>query len=117
MTKAIFLTILLSVLGFVIINPTQVFMVSMQTMTAIILFVVVVFAALIFVWREENTDEREVAHSAFASRLGFFTGSIVLLVAIIVSSFSGVPDAWLIIALVAMLAGKIVGRAYLEERN
>lgn len=117
MQNAILLTLVLAILALLVINPFQLYMISMASMVTLSLFTLVVFGLLIFVWREKKEDERELAHNAFASRLGFIVGSATLLIVLLVQSVVATLDPWLVGALVAMLAGKIIGRAYIDEKN
>ncbi len=73
---------------------------------------VVVLAGLFaaFVLSEGGGDEREEMHRAFAGRIAFFLGALALIVGITVQTFAHALDPWLVYALVAMIAGKVVAR-------
>ncbi len=83
-----------------------------------VFFLVVILSIVfgIFVWQEKAIDEREVAHLAQASRLAFLTGAALLLTGVIISAKAGTLDPWLLIALIAMLATKVLARLYFSIR-
>lgn len=72
---------------------------------AVVLFVL--FAGL--VWRERPLDERDELHLMLAGRIGYLSGTVVLLVGVLVQSTSGHVDPWLVLALGAMIIGKLLG--------
>ncbi len=73
---------------------------------------VVVFAGIFtaFVLSEGGGDERDEIHRAFAGRIAFFLGALSLIVGITMQTFAHVLDPWLVYALVAMIAGKVIAR-------
>ena len=74
--------------------------------------VVVIAAAFAVLVISEGAggDERERTHKAVAGRVAFFTGAWVMIIGIVVQTYAGANDPWLLIALCAMLAGKVVAR-------
>ena len=69
--------------------------------------VFVLFAGLI--WRERPLDERDEFHLMLAGRTGYLLGTVVLLIGVLVQSTSGHVDPWLVLALGAMIIGKLLG--------
>lgn len=106
----------LIVLLILCLNPLDVFMPSRIVMILLVAIVILfsVFAALL--WREKPRDERESLHRMVASRIGFLTGSTILLIAIVFQEFHHESDPWLTIALVGMIIGKMIGFLYGEKK-
>ena len=67
-----------------------------------------VFAA--FVWKERAHDEREEQHRLISGRVSFLCGALVLVLGIVVETYQGTPDGWLIAALAAMVLAKLGAR-------
>lgn len=76
----------------------------------ILLIVFAVFAAMF--WKEKPRDEREQMLRSLAGRYAFLAGSSVLVCGIVVQEFQHALDPWLIYALIAMIAGKIIGHMW-----
>ncbi len=70
----------------------------------------IIFAGLL--WREAPGDEREQFHKFIASRFAYFTVIATLVVGVVIQSFKGEIDPWLIIAICIALLAKIFGRIY-----
>ena len=68
-----------------------------------------------FVVRERAKDERDEAHRMRAGRVAFLAGTAVLVVGIIVQSFTHQVDSWLVGTLAVMLVAKMLARGY-EDR-
>jgi hypothetical protein len=104
--------VVLAVIALFLVDPMHAWMPDMPH-EVILAGAVVVFGAIaIFVFSENKGDERDVAHRASAGRAAFFAGGTVLLVAIIAEGLSGLPDPWLVFALVAMVLGKVIMRLF-----
>lgn len=76
-------------------------------------FLVVLF--IIFtgaLWRETPGDEREQLHKFIASRFAYFAAVATLIIGVVVQSFHGEIDPWLIIAICIALLAKIIGLIY-----
>lgn len=110
------LSILIVILLVLFLNPFHILMPSMMQMTLLGILVVVFVAFGIFVWKENIHDEREGLHRLIASRIGFLTGSAILLIGIIVQSFSLYTDPWLVFSLGAMVVGKLVAILYAKSK-
>ncbi len=86
---------------------------SMSTLTTVNIVLVLVFSVFAsFIWKEKARDERESLHRLIAGRIGFLVGAATLLLGIVIQSFHGNLDNWLIIALLGMIIGKIAGSVY-----
>lgn len=80
---------------------------------AVILFAV--FAGL--VWREQAADEREQLHAMVGSRAGFIAGASVLILGIGYQTLViHTVDTWLLLALGALILGKVGGLLYGKSR-
>lgn len=102
----------LAAIGFFLVNPLHLWMPSMAH-EAMLAAAAVVFGVLaVFVFSEGKGDERDEVHRASAGRAAFFAGGIVLLVAIIAEGLHGVPDPWLVYALVVMIIAKVAVRFF-----
>lgn len=74
----------------------------------IVLFII--FAG--FLWKETPGDEREQLHKYIASRFAYFAVITMLITGVILQSFKGEIDPWLIIAICIALLAKILGLIY-----
>lgn len=73
---------------------------------AIVLGLIATF--LVLFWREQPDDEREMQNQALASRSAYTVGSIVLIIALVTQSLRHNLDPTVPIALLAMIATKII---------
>ncbi|MDQ2973111.1 MAG: hypothetical protein M3Q79_01345 [bacterium] len=73
---------------------------------AIVLGLIATF--LVLLWREQPDDEREMQNQALASRSAYIIGSLVLICALIIQSINHNLDPAIPIALLAMIATKII---------
>src|SRR3990167_875990 len=69
-----------------------------------------VFAGLL--WRETPGDEREQFHKFIASRFAYFAVITTLIIGVILQSFKGEVDPFLIIGICIALLAKILGLIY-----
>lgn len=63
---------------------------------------------LVLLWREQPDDEREMQNQALASRSAYIVGSLVLITALIIQSSNHKIDPAIPIALLAMIATKVI---------
>jgi Na+/H+-translocating membrane pyrophosphatase len=63
---------------------------------------------LVVFWREQPEDEREMQNQALASRTAYTVGSLVLIIALFIQSMQHNLDPAIPIALLAMIATKII---------
>lgn len=104
---------LLAVLLGILTYAHSTWMPSMATMTTLVLIVVAFATFAVFVWRENHGDEREQLIRYIASRVAFLATGSVLLLGIIVETFTHyTPNPWLGLALIVMVGGKIIGHTY-----
>ena len=93
------------------------FMPSMMLVVVLAATVGVFGLFISFVLRETPGDEREQIHRLVAGRVAFLIGTAVVLVGIVVESFSGTPDKWLLIALGVMVTSKIIARIHSDYQQ
>ena len=70
----------------------------------------IIFAGLL--WKETPGDEREQMHKFIASRSAYFAIVATLIIGIVLQSFKGEIDPWIVIALCIGLLAKIIGLIY-----
>ncbi len=104
----IILLVGLTVMAFLTIAPKTFVMPSSLQMLllAVVLGLLAGFLALL--WREQPTDEREAQNQATASRSAYIVGAVVLIVAMLIESLHHKLDPAIPIALLAMIATKII---------
>jgi len=117
MLAEIGISVILVLLLFVLLEPFGFYMPSQFVMTFITFFVVIFGIFVIFIWRENTSDERDVFHRMLASRAAFLTGSVFLVLGIVIGTINHDLNEWLVVTLVAMIIAKIVGRFYGESRH
>ncbi len=111
-TPEIISAAILAIVAILLVNPFHFWMPTMAHM-AIMAAVVVAFGAFtVFVLREDAGDERDVEHRMFAGRVAFFSGASMLIVGIVVQGLKDTLDPWLVVALLAMVVGKVAARMY-----
>ena len=99
-----------------LINPFNILMTSVATLTIIMLLALAVIAFAVFIWREKPQDEREALHSLTAGRVSYLIGGGVLVTAIIVQSVQHDLDLWLAVTLGAMVMTKLIVSAWTNRR-
>lgn len=109
-------TVLL-VLLILFLDPFMIWMPGKMVMFLLFILVVVFSIFSVFVWREKARDEREMAHNMFAGRIAFLAGSAVLVGGIVYQCLNHEVDAWLVLAMGAMILGKITGLIYSRIKN
>ncbi len=113
------ITISLIFVGLAILFLDPFMIVMPQTIIYFLLIVMTVLFTLFagFIWKEHARDERDELHKMIAARMGYLLGAGVLVLGLISQSLFSHPDPWLIIALVAMVLGKLMGRHYSRLRH
>ncbi len=105
-------TAALVVLAVLVLNPSHLIMPDM-VLTGLLAGLLAFFCLFaVFVVRERVRDEREMNHRALSGRVAFLIGSAVLVFGIIAEGMKHAVDQWLVIALVAMIVGKLATRIY-----
>ena len=113
----IFVAVVFIILVLLFLNPFGLWMPDMLVymMIAGVAILFALFAG--FVWKEKARDEREQLHKMIASRLAYLVGVGVLVLGVAVQGFTMAHvDPWLLIALLAMILGKIIGFFYGRSR-
>lgn len=100
----------------ILFNPMDFYYNNMGVSLLITILVLLFVFFSVFSWKGDLRDEREVAHSHFASRVAYLSGTTVMVVGIAYQAFMHDMDVWLVIALVVMILGKIFAGRY-SERN
>ncbi len=105
----------LTVLLVLVVNPWHLWMPNALTYATVgaLLVLVGLFAGVAF--RGVPEDEREEFHLFFASKGGYFVGVFVLLLGVTYQLFSGNVDPLLVVALAAMVIGKVISHAWAKR--
>lgn len=112
------LPILLTILFIFLLNPMGVYMRYMDTAMYFIAVIVVLILLLITVWRKKPGDEREMIHEARASHYAYFTGQIIILIAISIEKiFIGHINTWLIAVFLGMTLTELIVRKVQRVKN
>ncbi len=98
----------LSVIALLAILPKAFVMPSSLQMLILAAVLALIATFLVIFWREQPDDEREMYNQALASRSAYTVGSLVLIIALIVQSIDHSLDPAIPIALLAMIATKII---------
>lgn len=104
----VILLLSLAILSALAIAPDTFVMPTSIQMLILTVVLGLVAAFLLLLWRENPSDEREADNQATASRLAYVVGAIVLIIALINQSLKHEIDAAVPIALLAMIATKVV---------
>lgn len=108
------ITILLALIGLLVffINPLDLLMPRMlhPFMVPFLAILFIMFAG--FLWKETPGDEREQLHKYIASRSAYFATITALIVGVILQSFKGEIDPFLVIAICVGLLTKIISLIY-----
>lgn len=98
----------LSTMALLAITPKTFVMPSSLQMLILALVLGLIAAFLVLFWREQPNDEREKQNQILASRTAYTVGSLVLIIALIIQSLHHDLDPAVPIALLAMIATKII---------
>ena len=113
----IVIAVVMVLLLFVLINPTNIFMTTAAEMTILVGLVLLFGLFTLFVWREKIQDERDAMLRMMADRIGFLAGSVALMAGIVIESLRHQLSDWLLIALASMIIAKIIGIVYGKIRH
>ena len=83
-------------------------------MVPLLVVLLILFGAVL--WKESPGDERDQLHKFISARFAYFGGVAILILGIIIESFKGAIDHWLITAICIMLLAKIIGQLYSRFR-
>lgn len=98
----------LAIIALLAIAPKTIVMPSSLQMLLLAIVLGLVATFLVLLWREQPNDEREMQNQALASRSAYIVGSLVLICALVVQSLNHNLDPAIPIALLAMIATKII---------
>ena len=98
----------LGIIAFLAVAPHAVVMPSSLQMLLLAVVLVLISLFLVFLWREQPGDERELQNQALASRWAYLIGSVVLILALVYQSLNHNLDPVVPVALLAMIATKII---------
>ncbi|MDX1535535.1 MAG: hypothetical protein R3346_02130 [Candidatus Spechtbacterales bacterium] len=113
----IVVSILLIVLLLLLLNPFGFWMPNELLYITVggVFILVGIFGGL--VWKESVGDEREQLHKMLAGRIGYLAGLTTLIIGVIIQSMGSNLDKWLILAIGAMVIGKLFGLYYARKRK
>lgn len=111
----IFLLAGLAAISLLAIAPKTLVMPSSIQMLLLALVIGLISSFLVLLWREQPSDERELQNQAVASRSAYIVGSLVLIAALIIQSLRHDLDADIPVALLAMIATKILVQSYKDK--
>jgi cobalamin synthase len=95
-------------ISLVAIAPDTIIMPSSIQMILLGIVLVLLSGFLVLLWREDPADERESQNQALASRYAYLVGAIILIIALIFQSLNHDIDPVVPIALLGMVATKII---------
>lgn len=98
----------LAVIALLAIAPKTIVMPSGVQMLILAIVLGLIATFLVFLWREQPEDEREMQNQALASRSAYIVGSLVLICALVIQSLHHSLDPAIPIAILAMIATKII---------
>ena len=98
----------LSVIAFLAVAPHAIVMPSALQMLLLAIVLVLISGFLVFLWREQPGDERELHNQAMASRAAYMIGSVVLIIALVLQSLRHDLDPAIPVAILAMIATKVI---------
>ncbi|MBP6962598.1 hypothetical protein KBB49_03620 [Candidatus Saccharibacteria bacterium] len=98
----------LATIAMLAIAPKTFVMPSSLQMLILAIVLGLISTFLVLLWREQPEDEREMQNQALASRSAYFVGALVLIGALIIQSFEHRIDPAIPIALLAMIATKVI---------
>ena len=98
----------LGIIAFLAVAPHAVVMPSALQMLLLAIVLVLTSGFLVFLWREQPDDERELQNQALASRWAYLIGSVVLILALVIQSIKHDLDPVIPVALLAMIATKVI---------
>lgn len=97
----------LGLIAFLAVDPNAFVMPSSLEMILLAVVLGLIATFMVFMWREQPEDEREVQNQAVASRSAYSVGSLVLIIALVIQSLQHNLDSAIPVALLAMIATKI----------
>ena len=118
MHKEVLIPIGVVVLSVAFLDPFMYLMPAQLVNLCIALLLILSFMYSLLIWRERPADEREYMHRAFAGRMAYLAGVIVLVVGIIYQALMlHTVDVFLVVALTLMTVAKYVAFLHAQKRN
>lgn len=114
--KELFAAIGLIIVLVILMDPMHFYYSNMTLATFITLLIILYTFFVVFVLRDKPADEREELHQRLAGRVAFMAGTGVMLIGVVVQSFTTGVDVWLVAALTAMILAKVFAAKY-GQRN
>lgn len=90
------------------IAPKTIVMPNTLQMSLLAAVLILLAGFMVLMWREDPADERELQNQVIASRSAYLIGSLVLIVGLVIQSLDHAIDPVVPIALLAMIATKLV---------
>jgi cobalamin synthase len=112
----VILLIGLALIALLAVAPNSIVMPSSIQMVILAAVLGLVAAFLVLFWREQPDDEREMHNQALASRSAYTVGSLVLIGALIIQSLHHNLDPAVPLALLAMIATKVIVQRYMDDK-
>jgi peptidoglycan/LPS O-acetylase OafA/YrhL len=113
--KELSVTLLFIIIAILLLNPFNFWMPNMLLMVILALALIIFGVFISFVLREKVLDERDNVHRQLAGRNAFLTGSIVLVVGLMIQGYKHQIDPWLVLALVFMIVAKVATRIWSDK--
>lgn len=110
------LILILALLSFIALAPEKIVMPNNLQMLFVTITLALIASFLVLFWRENPRDEREANNQAAASRMAYIVGTIVLIVAMLLQNLDHHPDPTEPVALLAMIATKIIVQRRRDKR-
>lgn len=107
--REIILALIIVILSLLLLNPLELWMPSGSDMAVTGAFLIAFATFALFIFRESAGDEREVLHRNMSGRVAFLAGAGILVLGITLEGLRHNIDPWLIVALIAMVLGKVAG--------
>ncbi len=111
--ECILLTLLIGLL-LLLINPFHTNTEVMLSVAVVISLVVLYLLKFFLIFKEKPQDERDLEHRFHSSWTSYSVASVILFVGVIVQALQGMVDIWIVAALLAMFASKLISLLYLE---
>ena len=111
--ECILLTLLIGLL-LLLINPFHTNTEVMLSVAVVISLVVLYLLKFFLIFKEKTQDERDLEHRFHSSWASYSVASVILFVGVIVQALQGMVDIWIVAALLAMFASKLISLLYLE---
>ena len=112
----VILLLSLAIVSALAIAPEKFVMPTAVQMLILTLLLLLIATFLLLLWRESPDDEREAGNQASASRSAYVVGAVVLIVALLIQSLKHQIDSAVPIALLAMIATKILIQRWKDSK-